>query len=71
MSNKIYRNRTVLNQRGGSIVINNTTDQESVHISQRSGSNILLNNLFNSELATSNKQTLVLGDEFKTVALDS
>lgn len=71
MANKIYRNRTVLNQRGGSIVINNTTDQESVHISQRSGSNILLNNLFNSELATSNKQTLVLGDEFKTVALDS
>ncbi len=71
MSKKKYRNRTVLNQRGGSIVINNTTDNESLHISQRSGSNILLNNVTNSELATNNKQTLVINDKFNTVKGDS
>lgn len=60
----------VLNQRGGSIVINNTTDQESIQISQRSGSNVLINNLVNSELATNNKQTLIINDEFKTVGND-
>lgn len=69
--NKIYRNRLVINQRGGNIVVNNTTDQESVHISQHSGSNLLLNNLVNSELATNNKQTLVINDEFNTVGNDS
>jgi len=71
MSKKKYRNRTVLNQRGGSIVINNTSDNESLHISQRSGSNILLNNVANSELATNNKQTMVLNDKFDTVKGDS
>jgi hypothetical protein len=71
MSKKKYRNRTVLNQRGGAIVINNTTDNESLHISQRSGSNILLNNVSNSELATNNKQTLVLNDKFDTIKGDS
>lgn len=71
MSKKKYRNRTVLNQRGGSIVINNTSDNESLHISQRSGSNILLNNVTNSELATNNKQTMVLNDKFDTIKGDS
>ena len=71
MSKKKYRNRTVLNQRGGAIVINNTTDNESLHISQRSGSNILLNNVSNSEFATNNKQTLVLNDKFDTIKGDS
>lgn len=71
MSKKKYRNRTVLNQRGGSIVINNTSDNESLHISQRSGSNILLNNVANSELATNNKQTMVLNDKFDTIKGDS
>jgi hypothetical protein len=71
MSKKKYRNRTILNQRGGSIVINNTSDNESLHISQRSGSNILLNNVTNSELATNNKQTMVLNDKFDTVKGDS
>ena len=64
---EIYRNKTVINQRGGSLTINNTTDNESIQISQRSGSNILLNNLVNSELASNNKQTLVINDQFETV----
>lgn len=67
---KIYKNRSIINQRGATISINNTTDQENIHISQRSGSNILMNNLVNSELATNNKQTLVIGDEFETIKSD-
>jgi hypothetical protein len=70
MADKIYRNRTILNQRGGAILITNTTDQESVQLSQRSGSNILLNNLVNSELATNNKQTHIINDKFETVLND-
>lgn len=67
MANKIYRNRMIINQRGGSITIDNTTEQEKVNISQRSGSNITMANHVTSELATNNKQTLVINDEFKTV----
>jgi hypothetical protein len=62
-----YRNKFTFNQRGGSIEINNSTEREEVKISQFSGSNITLNNVVNSELATNNKQTKVLFDEFKTV----
>lgn len=62
----IYRNRTILNQRGASIAIDNTTDSESVNLSHRSGSNIEINSLVNSELATNNKQTLVINDIFET-----
>jgi hypothetical protein len=65
--NTEYRNKFILNQRGASIDINNSTDREEVKISQYSGSNITINNLINSELATNNKQTKVLYDEFKTV----
>lgn len=70
MADKIYRNRTILNQRGGSLVVNNSTDNESVQLSQRSGSNVLLNNLVNSELATNNKQTHIINDNFETVLND-
>lgn len=62
-----YRNKFIHNQRGGSIEINNSTDREEVNISQFSGSNISFSNVVNSELATNNKQTKVLFDEFKTV----
>ncbi len=67
----IYRNKVVINQRGASIDINNTTDQEAIQISQRSGSNLLINNLVNSELATNNKQVNVVGDNFSTVGGES
>lgn len=66
----VYRNKLVINQRGGSIDINNTTEQEYVNFSQRSGSNIRMDNVVNSELATNNKQTSVVNDEFKTVGND-
>lgn len=68
---KIYRNRTIINQRGSSISMDNTTNQEKFQISHRSGSNINLNNVVNSELATNNKQTAVVYDEFGSVGNDS
>lgn len=67
----IYRNRTIINQRGGSIDINNTTENESIGISHRSGSNITLNNVVNAELATNNKQTNVVNDRYDTTGGDS
>lgn len=63
----IYRNRLVLNQRGGSITIDNTTNSEKVNLSHHSGSNIELNGSVTSELATNNKQLLVVNDLFETV----
>lgn len=66
----IYRNRMIINQRGSSIDMDNTTNNEKIHISQRSGSNIELNNVVNSELATNNKQTNIVNDNFKTVGKD-
>ena len=65
-----YRNKTIINQRGGSIDIDNSTEQEKVKLSQRSGSNISLTNVTNSELATNNKQTNVVHDVFETAGND-
>jgi hypothetical protein len=66
----IYRNRTVINQRGGSLDIDNTTESEKVKLSHRSGSNISFTNVVNSELATTNKQINVVHDSFETVGND-
>jgi len=66
-----YRNKFIFNQRGGSLEINNSTEREEVKLSQFSGSNVTINNVVNSELATNNKQTKVLFDEFKTVGNSS
>jgi hypothetical protein len=62
-----YRNKAVINQRGASVEVNNTTDKEAINISQYSGSNIKIENLVTSELATNNKQTKVNNDSFETV----
>lgn len=66
----IYKNRFILNQRGGAIEIDNTTEQEKVKMSHRSGSNINLTNVVTSELATNNKQINVVHDLFQTVGND-
>ena len=65
-----YRNKSVINQRGATLEINNSTDREEIKISQYSGSNISLNNLANVELATNNKQTKINHDSFETVGND-
>lgn len=67
---KYYRNRLVINQRGGSIDIDNTTDMEKIKLSHRSGSNINITNVVTSELATNNKQINVLNDLFESVSND-
>tara|TARA_R110002074_G_scaffold32309_4_gene90263 strand:- start:31078 stop:32781 length:1704 start_codon:yes stop_codon:yes gene_type:complete len=66
----IYKNRMIINQRGGSIDIDNTTEREKVKLSHRSGSNINLTNVVNSELATNNKQMNVIRDSFETIGND-
>lgn len=66
-STRDYRNKLIINQRGGSIDINNSTDREELKISHYSGSNLSFNNVVTSELASNNKQTTVIFDEFRTV----
>ena len=66
-STRDYRNKLIVNQRGGSIDINNSTDREEFKISHYSGSNLSFNNVVTSELASNNKQTTVIFDEFRTV----
>lgn len=65
-----YRNKTVINQRGATVEINNSTGREELKLSQYSGSNITLNNVANVELATNNKQTKVINDSFESVGRD-
>ena len=67
---KIYKNKAFLNQRAGSLVFDNTTDQEQVRLSHRSGSNVAMTNTVTSELATNNKQLNVQNDYFETVKND-
>ena len=62
-----YRSKYVLNQKGGTFIINNTDNNEKVKISHYSGSFKEFNNKTNIELATNNDQKLVLGDQFETI----
>jgi len=64
---KTYRNKYVLNQKGGTFEINNTDHNEKIKLTHYSGSFKELNNNTNSELATKNNQKLVINDEFNTV----
>lgn len=65
-----YKNKLTINQRGASITIDNGAGKESISISQRSGSNLNINNYTNSELATNNKQVNVVNDSFETTGND-
>jgi hypothetical protein len=62
-----YRNKYVINQKGGSIQIVNTDNRETLKFTHFSGSFKEFSNLVNIELATNNDQKLVLGDQFETV----
>jgi hypothetical protein len=68
MADEQYRNKTVINQKGATVEIINSADREDLKLSQFSGSNVTLNNVVNSELATNNKQTKVNNDSFESVA---
>ena len=66
----VYKNNFIINQRGGSLLIDSTTEQEKIKLSHRSGSNINFTNVVNSELATTNKQVNVVHDSFETIGND-
>ena len=62
-----YRNKFVINQKGGTIEIISTDNREALKLTHYSGSFKEFNNDVNIEFATSNNQKLVQGDEFFTV----
>ena len=62
-----YRNKYVINQKGGTIEIVSTDNREALKLTHYSGSFKEFNNEVNIEFATSNNQKLVQGDEFFTV----
>ena len=80
MSNKKVKSGTEFITKRGSIVRNSgagsyieeeTTGNEKIQITHKSGGNINLNNKVNSEFAPNNKQTLVHGNQYSTTAGDS
>lgn len=62
-----YRNKYVLNQKGGTIEVVNTDLNEKLKLTHYSGSFKEFNNQSNVELATNNDQKLVLNDRYDTV----
>jgi hypothetical protein len=61
-----YRNKYVINQKGGTLEFNNTDLNEKVKLSHYSGSFKEMNNEATIELASNNKNTLVLNDTYTT-----
>jgi len=62
-----YRNKFVINQKGGALEFINTDNREALKLSHHSGSYKEFNNATTTELATGNDQKLVMGDQFLTV----
>ena len=62
-----YRNKYVINQKGGTIEIVNTDLNEKMKFTHYSGSFKEFNNQANIELATNNDQKLTLNDSYNTV----
>lgn len=62
-----YRNKYVLNQKGGVFEIVNSDLNEKIKLTHYSGSFKEFNNKTNIELATNNDQKLVLNDQYETV----
>jgi len=64
---EIYRNKYLINQKGGSVEIINTDNKEAVKLTHYSGSTIQLTNPTSIYLSTANEQHLILGDKFETI----
>lgn len=62
-----YRNKYVINQKGGALEFVNTDNREILRMTHYSGSFKEFNNHTTTELATNNDQKLVLSDQFLTV----
>jgi len=62
-----YRNKYIINQKGGTLAFINTDNKEAVKLSHYSGSFKEFNNFTNIELASKNDQKLILEDSFLTI----
>ena len=62
-----YRNKYVINQKGGTLEFVNTDNREILKLTHYSGSFLELNNHTNIQFATKNNQKLVQEDEYDTV----
>lgn len=64
---EIYRNKYLINQKGGTLEFVNTDNREAINLTHYSGSFISLTNPTSIYLATANEQHLILGDKFETI----
>lgn len=62
-----YRNKYVINQKGGTISFVNTDNRELLKLTHFSGSFFEMNNQANITLAANNDQKMVIGDSFLTI----
>jgi hypothetical protein len=67
INTETYRNKYVLNQKGGTIQFVNTDNRELLKMTHFSGSFFEMNNQANITLAINNDQKLVVGDSFTTI----
>lgn len=66
-NDETYRNKYVVNQKGGTLSISNTDLKESIKLTHYSGSFTEMNNEARIDLSTANKQELTLNDQYETV----
>jgi hypothetical protein len=67
INTETYRNKYVINQKGGTISFVNSDNRETLKFTHYSGSFKEFNNQTNIEFAANNDQELILGDQFSTV----
>jgi hypothetical protein len=66
-NNQEYRNKFVINQKGGTLEIVNSDNRELLKLTHHSGSFIEMNNGVLTEYASNNRQSLVGFDQFSTI----
>lgn len=62
------RGSYVINQNAGALVFENTTGEQRVHLSHKSGANMYMNDKVVSTFAPNNKQSLTKGDKYDTTS---
>ena len=67
---KINRGEYVINQNSGALVFVNTTGQQRVQLTHKSGANMAMTDKVVSTFAPNNQQSLTKGNKFDTVAGD-
>ena len=67
----INRNELVLNQNAGSLIFTNTTGNQRVHLSSKSGANIYMDSKVVSTFAPNNCQSLTKGSKYDTTERSS